>query len=273
MKGYKGFDKNLQCRGKQYEIGQEYVEDKAEICQVGLHSCLNPLDVLNYYPLKDGNKYAEVEIGGDISQKENEDSKISSTKLKIIAQISIKDMVSAAIKFIFEKSKIVQSGNSAHAATSGDYAHAVTSGNSAHAATSGDYANAATSGNSAHAATSGDYAHVATSGNYAHAATSGYSAHAATSGYYANAATSGNYANAATSGYSAHAATSGNNCISAAVGRNSCAKAALNGWIVLSEYDSDYKVICVKTAKVDGKKIKADTWYKLENKKFVEVSE
>ena len=255
MKGYKGFDKNLQCRGKQYEIGQEYVEDKAEICQVGLHSCLNPLDVLNYYPLKDGNKYAEVEIGGDISQKENEDSKISSTKLKIIAQISIKDMVSAAIKFIFEKSKIVQSGNSAHAATSGDYAHAVTSGNSAHAATSGDYA------------------HAVTSGNYAHAATSGYSAHAATSGYYANAATSGNYANAATSGYSAHAATSGNNCISAAVGRNSCAKAALNGWIVLSEYDSDYKVICVKTAKVDGKKIKADTWYKLENKKFVEVSE
>jgi len=73
----------------------------------------------------------------------------------------------------------------------------------------------------------------------------------------------------ATSGDYSPSATSGENSISCAIGRRSTAKSTLGNWIVLSEIDSNHKVLCVKTAKVDGKKIKADTWYKLEGGKFV----
>ena len=119
--------------------------------------------------------------------------------------------------------------------------------------------------------TSGDSAHSATSGDSAHSATSGDSAHSATSGDYANSATSGNSAHSATSGNSAHSATSGEGSIACSVGKNGQAKSIKGNWLVLSEIDDNYKVICVKTIKVDGKKIKADTWYMLKNGKFVEV--
>ena len=51
---YKAMDKNMQCRGKQYEVGKTYHEDKADCCHAGMHACENPLDVLHYYPLSDG---------------------------------------------------------------------------------------------------------------------------------------------------------------------------------------------------------------------------
>ena len=118
-------------------------------------------------------------------------------------------------------------------------------------------------------ATIGDYAHAATTGDSAHAATTGYHAHAATTGDSAHAATAGHYAHAATTGDSAHAATTGGNTIAAGIGANNKAKANLGSWIVLSEYDDNYNLKCVKTAKVDGKKILPDAWYMLKDGKFV----
>ena len=121
--------------------------------------------------------------------------------------------------------------------------------------TSGYSSPAATSGNSSPAATSGDYSHAATSGNSSHAATSGYSSHAATSGDYS------------------HAATKGKNSIAAAIGRDSRAKGTIGNWIVLAEYDDDGNVLMVKTANVDGDKIKDDVFYTLKGGEFVEVKE
>lgn len=72
-------------------------------------------------------------------------------------------------------------------------------------------------------------------------------------------------------GYYSHAATSGKNSIAVAIGKNSKAKSTTGNWIVCSEYDSDGNVKTVKTVKVDGKKIKADTWYTLKNGKFTRV--
>lgn len=83
--------------------------------------------------------------------------------------------------------------------------------------------------------------------------------------------TSGNSAHSATSGYYAYSATSGKNSIACAIGKESQAKSIKGNWLVLAEYDNDYNVVCVKTVKVDGKKIKADTWYVLKNEKFMEV--
>lgn len=65
MKGFKGFDKGLVCRGKQYKENTVFEEEAAEICKSGMHFCENPFDVLDYYDLvnTDGsfNEFAEVE--------------------------------------------------------------------------------------------------------------------------------------------------------------------------------------------------------------------
>ena len=99
----------------------------------------------------------------------------------------------------------------------------------------------------------------------------------ATSGDFSHSATSGNYSHSATAGDSSHSATSGNNCVAASFGRNSKCKAALGSWIVCTEWVCDgekgWEILTVKTAKIDGKKLKPDTWYKLKDKKFVESPE
>ena len=286
IKGYKGYDKNLQCRGKQYEIGKEYTEPSAVACESGIHFCENPFDVWNYYPLQDGNRFTEVEGSGKLSTH-GDDSKVAASNVKIGVELSLKGMIEAGIKFIFEKTKsskettattgdyanAATTGYSANAATTGYRANAATTGNRANAATTGYRANAATTGNMANAATTGDYANAATTGYSANAATTGYRANAATTGNRANAATTGDYANAATTGYRANAATTGNNCIAAALGQNSKAKGALGNWLVVGEWeqDKDYNwlLIGVATAKVDGKKIKPDKWYTAKNGKLV----
>ena len=71
IRGYKGFDKDLKCRGFQYEVGKEYSTDKAITCETGFHYCENPMDVLNFYtPCDDTgnlNRFCEVEGSGDLT--------------------------------------------------------------------------------------------------------------------------------------------------------------------------------------------------------------
>lgn len=102
MKTYKGFDKDLRCRGFQYEIGKEYEEEKAEACECGFHGCENPLDVFVYYPPCDGNRYCEVEQSGGLSNH-SDDSKVASTKIKIGVEIGLKRLIQAGVSFILEK--------------------------------------------------------------------------------------------------------------------------------------------------------------------------
>lgn len=54
------------------------------------------------------------------------------------------------------------------------------------------------------------------------------------------------------------------------------AKGKKGSWITLSEWkyskkDGAHIPVCVKTVKIDGVKIKEDAFYKLVNKKIVEV--
>ena len=76
---YKGMDKDMKCRGFQYEIGKEYETDEIKMCERGFHACENPLDVLNYCDVCD-NKFFEVEQSGDI--KTDTDRTVSS-KIKL----------------------------------------------------------------------------------------------------------------------------------------------------------------------------------------------
>jgi len=239
MKGFKGFDKSLRCRGMQFQVGETHEVPTADLCRQGLHWCENPLDCLSYY--KPGeSRYASTEADGAVSPPEaGGDSKRCSTRLKIAAEISIGDLIRAGVEYI---------KNSC----------AATTGYAANAATTGSRANAATTGSRANAATTGD------------------AANAATTGYAANAATTGDAANAATTGDAANAEVSGKHSIAAALGISGKARGAVGCWIVLAERndsctDQRGSIKTVKTALVDGENIKADTFYTLKNGEFVEV--
>lgn len=70
MKGYKGFNKGLICKGKQYAENTVFDEPKAEICKKGMHFCENPFDVLGHYPFVGDNcelnEFAEVEALAEV---------------------------------------------------------------------------------------------------------------------------------------------------------------------------------------------------------------
>ena len=105
VKSYKGFNKDMTCRGFQYKEGKEYETSKAVVCNEGFHACEHPLDCLGYYP-PNTSVYHEVEQTGEFSSDSgSRDSKIASTKIKIGAKLSIAGLVQAAIDFT--KSKIV----------------------------------------------------------------------------------------------------------------------------------------------------------------------
>ena len=96
---------------------------------------------------------------------------------------------------------------------------------------------------------------------------SGYSAQIGSSGYSAQIGSSGDYAKIG---------SSGNDAVICCAGNGSIVKAKIGSWITLSEwkYDCEKKrnvPVCVKTERVDGEKIKEDTFYMLKNGEFVEV--
>lgn len=148
IKSYKGFNKDMTCKNKQYEVGKDYEEDKAVVCECGMHACEYPIDCFKYYP-PSKSVYCEVEQSGDIS-RHDDDSKIASTKMRIGAQLNIAGIVNAAIKYT--KEKVEKTCIESKVATAGDYG-AATAGDRG-AATAG-YCGAATAGDHG-AATAGD---------------------------------------------------------------------------------------------------------------------
>ncbi len=140
MKAYKGFDKNLQCRGLQYEIGGTQEVDKVKLCNQGLHACEAPLDVFRYYAPGEGSRYCEVEMDG-VSDERGDDSKRVAKKLTVGAEIGIPGLVKAHVEYV--KAHTTMEHTDQKAATAGACG-AATAGDSG-AATAGAYG-AATAG-------------------------------------------------------------------------------------------------------------------------------
>lgn len=106
MKTYKGTDKNMQCRGKQYVLGKKEVDDGAIRCgDKGYHSCEAPFDVLRYYPNINGNRFFEAEAGGKIDKAKNDDTKLASSKLTLKSEINFAGLVKAQIEYTRKKAK------------------------------------------------------------------------------------------------------------------------------------------------------------------------
>ena len=141
---YKAMDKNMMCRGKQYEVGKTYHEDKADCCRAGMHACENPLDVLHYYPLSDGIRIFKVECGGDISREDGKDTKLACTELTVEAEIKIADMVKLGVKAVMDRVNKNVKGTKNKA--SGDWSTGAASGNCSTGAASGNWSTGAASG-------------------------------------------------------------------------------------------------------------------------------
>ena len=167
MKAYKGFNKDMKCRGFQFEEGKAYHEDTAVLCDCGFHACLDPLDCFGHYDPYDS-VYHEVEIDNVSEQREN-DTKVVAKDIKIGSRLSIKDIVKASIDFTFssvrkENNTDCVSGDSSSQAASGDYSSQAASGHFSSQAASGDSSRQAASGNSSSQAASGDSSSQETTG-------------------------------------------------------------------------------------------------------------
>ena len=150
MKAYKGFDKDLKCRGFQYEVGKEYEEGSAELCKKGFHACENPLDTFRYYGPTDS-RYCEVDVD-DNGERNGDDSKVCGKHIKIGAEIGLKGVINAGVRFVFDKCESATEENA-----SGVRGNAAASGESGNAAASGESGNAAASGVRGTAVASGKY--------------------------------------------------------------------------------------------------------------------
>ena len=250
MKCFKGFDKDLKCRDFQYEIGKEYTEEKANICNYGFHACEFPMDVFGYYPPSDS-RYCEVDLEAN-DQKSPDDSKRVGKKISVKAEIGIAGIIKAGVEYIkeqvnWEDDKATNTGNYSAATNTGNYSAATNTGNYSAATNTGDQSAATNTGNRSAATNTGNYS-------------------AATN--------TGDQSAATNTGYRSAAIVEGKESIALATGINSKAKGKIGCFIVLAEWKEinyEYHIVDIKSAKVDGENIKEDTFYMLKDGKFVEV--
>ena len=249
---FKGFDKNLKCRDFQYEVGKEYIHDgNIKVCESGFHACENPMDVFEYYP---PNKARYCEVTGDGKESSDEGGKKTSfEKIKINAEIGLGGIIKAGIKFCFDRVKWTKENTA-----------------------TGDYSGASATGYKSGASATGYKSGASATGDYSGASATGYKSGASATGNCSGASATGNCSGASATGdYSG--ASAGKGSVAMAVGLQTRAKGEVGSWLVLTECrktkDGEINIKNVKVAKVDGIKIKADTWYTLERGKFIEAKE
>lgn len=203
MKAYKGFNKDMTCRGFQYEIGKTYETDKAELCSSGFHACENPLDCFGYYT-PGSSRYCEVEIEGN-GERNDDDSKVVGKKITIGAELTVPMLCKLHFEYVTSRCKPANS----RAAGDNESASAGNSGS----ASAGEWGSAVSRGTS----------------------------------------------------------IVGLNGVAVARGDDVKVKGGIGSVLVLCEENyANYEINDWKVVVVDGEKIKADTFYKLENGEFVE---
>ena len=305
MKVYKGTDKNMQCQGKQYVLGKKEVDDGAIRCgDKGYHSCEAPFDVLRYYPNINGNRFFEAEAGCEIDKAENYDTKLASSELTLKNEIDFAGLVKAQIEYTRKKAESGTAGGDSSNLSGGDRSNL--SGGSCSNLSGGD--SSTLSGGSRSNLSGGSWSNLS-GGSWSNLSGGSWSNLSGGSWSNLSGGDSSNLSGGGSSNLSGGDSSnlSGGSCSnlsggdssnlsggsrsnlsggsrsnlsggdsSLIVGQNGCnAKGGIHSVIVLTEwrYDTNrnYVPIAVKAAIVDGVRIKADTWYRIENGEFVEV--
>ena len=306
LRAYKGFDKDLKCRAFQYEVGKEYSEEKADICSCGFHACEHPLDTFRYYSPNES-RYCEVALAAN-GQRRGDDSKRVGKHIAIKGELSIAGLVKAAIDYTFENTKESTKDCGASSAT-GDYgASSATGYKGASSATgscgassaTGDYGASSATGSKGASSATGDYGASSATGDYgASSATgdngassaTGYKGASSATGYKgASSATGSKGASSATgscgassaTGYKGASSADNKDAVAVAWGYKSKAKGVIGAHLVFADWEGDedlyrtpeaWTLKGAKMVQVDGKKIKENTWYCIENGEIIEVKE
>ena len=141
---YKGTDKDMKCRGFQFDLGKEYVEEEAKLCEKGFHGCEYPLDVFAHYGPA-GSRFFVADLDGVTDERESCDTKLVGTKIKLRAEIGIAGIVKAAVEYIKERAESGdnQTGSCSAATNTGSCSAATNTGDCS-AATNTGYRSAAT---------------------------------------------------------------------------------------------------------------------------------
>ena len=235
---YKGFSKDMTCRGFQYEEGKDYETDRAEACKTGFHACEYPLDCFGYYSPA-SSEFHVVEQSGELSGNDG-DSKVASTKIHIGAKISIAGMVKAAIEFTMSRIKPEAKSDEKYGASSA-------------------------TGNCGASSATGNYG--------ASSATGDYGASSAT-GYKGASSATGSCGASVVTGYQSVSYAGNETAIAVAWGIESSAKGIMGATLVLSEWvvgDDKYVLKDTRLVRVDGETIKEDVAYTLKDGEVVEA--
>jgi hypothetical protein len=144
---YKGTDKDMKCRGFQFDLGKEYVEEEAKLCDKGFHGCEYPLDVFAHYAPAES-RFFVADLDGVTAEEAEGDSKRAGTKIKLRAEIGIAGIVKAAVEYIKEKAESSKNhtGNRSAATNTGDWSAAANTGDCSAATNTGNYSAATVDG-------------------------------------------------------------------------------------------------------------------------------
>ena len=265
IKSYKGFNKNMVCEGpgyyKQYEEGKEYEEERASACESGMHACEYPLDCFSYYP-PNKSVYHEVEQSGEIS-RQNDDTKIASTKMKVGAEISIAGLVKAAIEYTTERIIPENKSDERHGASSA----------------TGDYGASSATGYKGASSATGDYGASSATGSCGASSATGYKGASSATGDYGISSATGSCGASSATGYKGASSAGHSDAVAVAWGYKSKAKGVVGSHLVFADWEGDedyfnnpeyWTLKGAKVVRVDGEKIKADTWYTMVDGEIVE---
>lgn len=272
MKAYKGFDKGMTCRDFQYEEGKTYEEDKAQCCVTGFHACENPIDCFNYY-LFPFSEYHEVECEGKIDNHNvfSNDSKLACTKIKIGKKISIFDMVN---KFLENIKKGINIGYCTILPSVSDIFGAnkisasIEFNTVSH--TIGYNSISCSTGRKGIAYSVGDGSCSASTESMGISMVEGIEGISSATGRMGSAVLNGEFGISCTTGRMGGACVENTNCIAVAWGEDGRAKGVIGSYLVLTDrLGNDFNG--AQMVRVDGKKIKADTWYTMVHGEIVEA--
>ena len=281
MRAFKGFNKDLTCRGYQYEEGKEFHTERAECCDTGFHACEYPLDCFGYYDPAHS-VFHEVELSGEMD-KSRDNTKVCATDIKIGARLSIAGLVKMAIDFTMSKVNKEAGSDERHgfAFATGYKGASSATGNCGASSATGDYGASSATGYKGASSATGDYG--------ASSATGDYGASFATGDYGASFAT-GNCGASSATGYKGASSVSDPTGVAVAWGHEARAKGCKGAHLILSDWkyvgarysDGDYmdpydkeswELTGAKMVVVDGEKIKEDTYYRCIEGEIVEVTE
>ncbi|EOA0565601.1 hypothetical protein ACHJO4_003486 [Salmonella enterica subsp. enterica serovar Altona] len=238
---FKGFNKDLKCRGFQFAIGETFHHDgKVEACGSGFHACECPFDVFSYYPPAES-RYAETISFGITDSEEGGDTKIASSSITIKDELTLPQFIQRGIEWIWSKidksleqqimcgswSAATNTGNRSAATNTGDRSAATNTGDCSAATNTGDWSAATNTGDCSAATNTGDWSAATNTGDCSAATNTGDRSAATNTGDWSAATNTGDCSAATNTGDCSAATNTGDQ--SAATNTGDCSAATNTG--------------------------------------------